>query len=108
LRETSSQALATAVLVALPLLTSACAGGGSSHTNSPPSASRVAHYCEEARKLQTQGADLYIALREAAPTKEVRNNIESILALNDPNLTHFYRVQTYTLKTCGIDLPRYG
>jgi hypothetical protein len=58
--------------------------------------------------LRTQGADLYIALRQAAPTKEVRSNIESILALNDPNFTHFYRVQTYTLKTCGIDLPRYG
>jgi hypothetical protein len=108
LREPSSQAFATALLVALPLLSSACAGGGSSHTNSPPLASSVAHYCEEARRLRTQGANLYIALRKAAPTKEVRNDIESVLALNDANFTHFHRVEIYTLNTCGIDLPQYG
>jgi hypothetical protein len=108
LRETSSHALATAALIALSLFTSACAGGGSSHASSPPSASTVAHYCEEAGSLRTKGADLYLALRKAAPTKEVRSDIESVLALNDPNFTHFDRVHTYTLKTCGIDLPRYG
>jgi hypothetical protein len=74
----------------------------------PPSASSVARYCEEAGSLRTKGADLYVALRKVAPTHEVRSDIESVLALNDPNFSHFDRVHTYTLETCGIDLPRYG
>jgi hypothetical protein len=107
LRGSSSRALANAILVAVPVLTSACAGSGSSHTTQP-SASSVALYCDDARRLRTQGENLYIALRKAAPTNKVRNDIESVLALNDANHTHFHGVETYTLNTCGVDLPRYG
>lgn len=95
-----------AVVVAMVAL-GACSSSGHSVVK-PPSASSVARYCEEAGRLRTKGADLYLALRKAAPTKEVQSDIESVLALNDPNFTHFDRVHTYTLKTCGIDLPRYG
>jgi hypothetical protein len=52
--------------------------------------------------------DLYLALRKVAPTNAVRSDIESVLALNDPNFVHYDRVHTYTLVTCGIDLPHYG
>ena len=93
--------------MALPLISSAC-GGGSSHTNALPLASRVEQYCGQARNLRTRGADLYIALRKTAPTEQVRSDIESVLALNDANFVHYFRVENYTLKACGIDLPHYG
>ena len=96
------------IAVALAMFAAgACSSSGHSVVKAT-SASSVAHYCEEAGSLRTKGADLYFALRKAAPTKEVRSDIESVLALNDPDFTHFDRVHTYTLKTCGVDLPRYG
>ena len=54
------------------------------------------------------GESLRRAQEGGIPTKEVRNDIESVLALNDANFTHFHRVEIYTLNTCGIDLPQYG
>ena len=96
------------VAVALAVVAvGSCSSSGHSVVKSP-SVSSVTRYCEEAGSLRTKGADLYLALRKAAPTKEVRSDIESILALNDADFTHFDRVHTYTLKTCGIDVPRYG
>jgi hypothetical protein len=96
------------VAVALAMVAvGACSSSGHSVAK-PPSASSVGRYCQQAGSLRTKGADLYLALRKAAPSKEVRSDIESVLALNDPDLTHFDRVHIYTLKTCGIDLPRYG
>ena len=96
------------VAVALAVVAvGSCSSSGHSVVKSP-SVSSVTRYCEEAGSLRTKGADLYLALRRAAPTKEVRSDIESVLALNDPNFTHFDRIHTYTLKTCRIDLPRYG
>jgi hypothetical protein len=96
------------VAVALAMVAvGACSSSGHSVLK-PPSASSVASYCEEAASLRTKGADLYLALRKVAPTNAVRSDIESVLALNDPNFVHYDRVHTYTLVTCGIDLPHYG
>jgi hypothetical protein len=57
-----------------------------------------------ASHFQTESRlDLYIALSKVP--SDVGSDIERMLALNDPGFTHFQRVHTYTLTTCGIDLP---
>ena len=98
--------MAKAVFFVLLGATGAFAGCSSSHASAPPSASSVAHYCEVAGKFRAESReDLYTALSKAAPTSELRSEIEGMLALNDPNYGHFQRVHAYTMKACGIDLP---
>ena len=106
MRGGTRQGMAKAVFFVLLGAAGAIAGCGPSHASTAPSASSVAHYCEVAGKFRTESReDLYTALRRAAPTSELRSEIEGMLALNDPNYGHFQRVHAYTVKACGIDLP---
>jgi hypothetical protein len=95
----------TLAVTALVLAVGACGGGGSSSTPQQVSPAAKDRYCDVARAHQHESTtNLFIELKNAAPTSQVRKDAEAVLAANDPTREHYKYVQSYTLGQCGVAL----